>query len=105
MWDRAKKASPEALAALNAANSMMSFEQRESVYDDKRDELTGECRLNYFFYLVKFETCCIRSKKSIPTICKGFWKNDMHVAKQFSHLTGSPALNAKVEANLITQIG
>ena len=71
MWDRATKASPEALAALNAANSMMSFEQREAVYEDKRDELTGECRLNYFLYLVKFEAFVSGPRSPSPQSAKG----------------------------------
>ena len=43
-WYKAKKAKPEAAAALSAANTVQSFEDREAVYEVHRDELTAEFR-------------------------------------------------------------
>ena len=41
-WNRAKKPKPEAVTALNTANSLNDFAQREAIYDAHRDELTAE---------------------------------------------------------------
>ena len=42
VWNGARKAKPPAIAALNAANSMQEFEEREAIYKDHRDEITAE---------------------------------------------------------------
>lgn len=41
-WHRAKKAKPEAAAAIVATNSELDFEQREAVYEANRPALTAE---------------------------------------------------------------
>lgn len=41
-WNRAKKAKPEAVTALNAASSIDEFVRREAVYEAHRDEITAE---------------------------------------------------------------
>ena len=41
-WNKARKAKPEAVTALNAANNMNEFARREAVYEAHRDEITAE---------------------------------------------------------------
>ena len=42
VWNRARKGTPTALAALNGANSVCDYAQREAIYDMHRDELTAQ---------------------------------------------------------------
>ena len=42
VWNRARKGSPAALAALNGANSVLDYTQREAIYDVHRDDLTAQ---------------------------------------------------------------
>ena len=41
-WHRAKKAKPEAAAAIVGTNAEMEFEKREAVYEANRPALTAE---------------------------------------------------------------
>lgn len=52
-WHKAKKAKPDAAAKLKATNSMTEFEERESVFEEHRDELTAEFKyaVSHFFFL------------------------------------------------------
>ena len=105
-WHKAKKAKPDAAAKLKATNSMTEFEERESVFEEHRDELTAEFKYavsHFFFLTVYFEK--FRSKTSIPNISKGFWKDYRHLANHFSHLTISPPLTGIVEQNITVQLG
>eukprot|EP00092_Neocalanus_flemingeri_P087963 GFUD01111089.1.p1 GENE.GFUD01111089.1~~GFUD01111089.1.p1 ORF type:complete len:578 (+),score=143.83 GFUD01111089.1:34-1767(+) len=87
-WSRAKKAKPEAAVALSSTNAETEFEKREAVFEEHRDELTGE-----------FKSC----KRSIANTCKGFFLDWRHVAAHFSYLAESSSLTGKVEQNLKTQ--
>jgi hypothetical protein len=46
-WHRAKKAQPEAAAAIAATNAEMEFEKREAVYEANRSALTAEFKYEY----------------------------------------------------------
>ena len=51
-WNRAKKAKPEAAAALSATNAEVDFGKRESVFEEYREELTAEFKqVEIFHYL------------------------------------------------------
>ena len=86
-WKRKTKASAAAIAELKSANTVMDCNQRESVYEKFRNELTE----------------LFNSGKSISAICKGFWISDVHIANQFSYLCSSSSLNSNVSSSLGVQ--
>ena len=43
-WHKAKKARPEATAAISAVNAELDFTRREEVYKNHREEITAEFR-------------------------------------------------------------
>ena len=50
VWNRARKGTPAALAALNVANSVLEYTQREAIYDAHRDELTAQFKYGHLYF-------------------------------------------------------
>ena len=54
-WHKAKKAKPEAAARIRATNLETEYEEREAVYEEHRDELTGEFKYIYESFVDKLK--------------------------------------------------
>ena len=88
-WYSSKKASPEVATELRNTNMTEDYENRKAVYVKYRKELANE----------------FKTGKRIPTICKGFWKDQRHLGHLFSHMTrGAQPLNDSVAQNFNKQI-
>ena len=106
-WHTAKRAKPDAVAAISAVNTEPDFNKREAVYAKYRMEIIAEFKyvLLYRIYYLLTPYNFRASKKSIPQICKGFNISFQHLANQFQFMSGSPSLVGKVEENLKQQFG
>ena len=85
-----KTRNPEvSLKISETSDENLSFNQREDIYDENREDLQKEFR---------------SSKKAILNQCRGFWKDYRHLENHFKYLTNSEGLTSTVEANYSKQM-
>ena len=89
-WNTQVKAGPDAVKALKGLLTENDFEKREGVFEEHRDALTDT-----------FKTC----KKSIPNVCKPFFKDHRHLAGHWAFLTNTEPVYANVECNFERTFG
>ena len=104
-WNKEVKVSSDAIAALNSTYAETNYEKREAVFEKHREVLTANykyvnaCLNSLYKYLSR------KSKKSIPTVLKPFFKDHRHLAMEWQYLTAAEPLYSNVEKNYVTQFG